>query len=131
MGRPAATLGDKVTGVDTHVVLVPSAGGPVPTPMSLPFAGTITGGCSTNVLVGGSPAAILGSTATNLPPHVAPSGTFAVAPTNRGTILLGSTTVLINDKPAARAGDQVVTCNDPVPLPTSVVVATGTVLIGG
>jgi uncharacterized Zn-binding protein involved in type VI secretion len=131
MGKPAAGLGDKVTGVDTHIVLVPSSGGPIPTPMSLPFAGTITGGCSTNVLIGGTPAAVLGATATNLPPHVAPSGRFAVEPTNRGTVFAGSTTVLINGKPAARAGDRVLTCNDPAPLPTSAVVATSTVLIGG
>jgi uncharacterized Zn-binding protein involved in type VI secretion len=39
--------------------------------------------------------------------------------------------VLINKKPAARAGDKAQTCNDPVPLPVGTVVATGTVLIGG
>jgi uncharacterized Zn-binding protein involved in type VI secretion len=131
VSRPAAKLGDAVVGTDTHVVLVPSPGGPVPTPAPLPFNGRISGGCSTNVLVGGAGAAVLGSTATNLPPHVAPSGKFQVEPTNRGTIAMGSKTVLINNKPAARAGDQVLTCNDPVPAPTSVVQATGTVLVGG
>lgn len=130
MGKPAAKLGDSVLGTDTHIVLVPSPGGPVPTPTPLPFAGKITGGCVTTVLIGGAPAAVLGSTATNLPPHVAPSGKFSVEPTNRGTIMIGSPTVLIGGKPAARAGDQVLTCNDPVPAPTCVVQAAGTVLIG-
>ena len=43
----------------------------------------------------------------------------------------GSTTVLINGKAAARAGDQAMTCNDPVPMPVGSVVAQSTVLIGG
>jgi uncharacterized Zn-binding protein involved in type VI secretion len=66
----AAKQGDVVTGTDVHVVLVPSPGGPVPTPVPLPFSGTITGGCSPDVLVEGRPAAVLGSTATCSPPHV-------------------------------------------------------------
>lgn len=128
---PAAKLGDQVTGTDTHIVLVPSPGGPVPTPTPLPFAGTLTGGCSPDVLVEGAPAATVGSTATNAPPHLPPSGTFQVPPTNQGTVQQGSGTVLINNKPAARAGDPVMTCNDPAPAPTSSIVAAGTVDIGG
>jgi uncharacterized Zn-binding protein involved in type VI secretion len=42
----------------------------------------------------------------------------------------GSTSVLINNKPAARIGDQVQTCNDPAPAPTSTIAGTSTVLIG-
>lgn len=128
----AAKLGDKVVATDTHIVLVPSPGGPVPTPTPLPFVGTITGGCSTNVLIGGQPAATVGSTATNAPPHIVPPpSTFQVAPTNQGTVVRGSGTVLINNKPAARNGDKVNTCNDPVPAPQGTIIATGTVTIGG
>lgn len=127
----AARLGDKVVGTDTHVVLVPSPGGPVPTPTPLPFAGTITGGCSPDVLIGGAPAAVVGSTATNLPPHIVPPpSTFQVPPTNQGTVTKGSSTVLINNKPAARNTDTVTTCNDPAPAPTASIIATGTVMIG-
>lgn len=117
-------------GNDIHIVLVPTPGGPVTTPTPFPFSAKITDGCSTNVLIGGQQAAIVGSTTENQPSHVPASGTFSVPPTNRGTIMSGSTTVLINGKPAARAGDQVMTCNDPVPAPTGVIEAVNTVLIG-
>jgi uncharacterized Zn-binding protein involved in type VI secretion len=125
-----AKMGDKVIGTDIHIIMVPSPGGPVPTPTPNPCNGTITGGCSTNVMIGGQPAAVVGSTATNAPPHIPAGGPFQIPPTNQGTVMMGSPTVLINNKPAARAGDQVMTCNDPAPAPTSVIQAVGTVMIG-
>ncbi|QUQ62586.1 PAAR domain-containing protein [Kutzneria sp. CA-103260] len=128
---PGAKQGDQVVGTDTHIFMIPSPGGPVPTPLPSPFAGTITGGCSTNVVIGGMPAATVGSTATNSPPHVPQGGPFQVPPTNQGTVTQGSGTVLINNKPAARVGDPVTTCNDPAPAPTSSIVGAGTVMIGG
>ncbi|GLY21877.1 PAAR domain-containing protein [Micromonospora sp. NBRC 101691] len=130
MGVPAAKLGDKVVGTDTHIIMVPSPGGPVPTPTPMPFAGTITTGCSTDVLIEGKPAAVVGSGAQNAPPHVPTGGPFQVPPTNQGTVLAGSPTVLVNGKPAARHGDKVNTCNDPTPLPNGTIVATGQVLVG-
>ena len=117
-------------GTDIHIVLVPSPGGPVPTPTPFPFSAKITDGCSTNVIICGQQAAIVGSTTENQPSHLPEGGSFSVPPTNRGTVLSGSLTVLINGKPAARAGDQVMTCNDPVPAPTGVIEAVTTVLIG-
>ncbi|XXT39298.1 hypothetical protein WMF13_40875 [Sorangium sp. So ce513] len=45
-GKPAAKQGDKVVGIDTHVVMLPSPGGPVPTPAPLPFSGTLNGDLS-------------------------------------------------------------------------------------
>ena len=128
---PGAKQGDKVVGTDVHIIMIPSPGGTVPTPLPHPFAGTITGGCSTNVMIGGMPAATLGSTATNLPPHIPQGGPFQVPPTNQGTVIKGSATVLINNKPAARVGDTVNTCNDPSPAPTSSIVGVSTVDIGG
>ncbi len=130
MGEPAAKLGDLVTAGDTHVVLVPSPGGPVPTPLPFPFAGKITTGCSTTVFIEGVPAAVVGSQAQNLPPHVPESGSFANPPTNQATIVMGSPTVAFDGKPAARNGDKAMTCNDPAPLPIGVVEAVGTVEIG-
>jgi len=44
--------------------------------------------------------------------------------------MMGSPTVFINNKMAARAGDMVMTCNDPTDLPVGQVIAVGTVLIG-
>jgi uncharacterized Zn-binding protein involved in type VI secretion len=126
----AAKMNDQVMGTDTHIVMIPGPGGPVPTPLPHPFVGLITGGCSTTVLIEGRPAAVVGSTATGNPPHVPQGGPFQVPPTNQGTIMQGSTSVLIDGKPAARSADPVQTCNDPAPQPTSKIIAVGTVLIG-
>lgn len=132
MGLPAAKQGDKIVATDTHIVLVPSPGGPVPTPLPHPFMGIIDGNLSANVKIGGMPAATVGSTATNTPPHIPtpPGVSFQVPPTNRATIQLGSTTVTVNGKPLARNGDPAFTCNDPAPLPIGKVIAVGTVLVG-
>lgn len=132
MGAPAATQGHQVVGVDTHIVLVPSPGGPVPTPLPHPFSGQLDGGLVSTVKIGGQPAATVGSTATNAPSHIpTPPGTsFQKPPSNRGTVQMGSATVKIGGQAAARAGDPVTTCNDPADLPTGTIVATGTVLIG-
>lgn len=129
MGQPAAKLGDTVTATDTHIVLVPSPTGPVPTLAAVEFRGTIGTGCSQNVLIDGKPAAVTGSLAMNEPPHVPPEGSFAVPPTNQATIITGSATVLINGRPAARNGDTATTCNDPAPLPVGKVVSASTVLL--
>lgn len=131
MGQPAAKQGDQVVGVDTHIVMVPSPGGPVPTPLPHPFAGILDGSLSMNVKIMGMPAATVGSMASNQPPHIpTPPGTaFSVPPLNKGTILQGSTTVMINRKPAARAGDPAQTCGEP-PNMASKVIAVGTVMIG-
>ncbi len=133
MGKPAAKQGDQITAVDMHIVMVPSPGGPVPTPLPHPFSGMLDGGLSTDVFIMGLPAATVGSTANNAPPHIpTPPGTaFQIPPTNQAQILMGSTTVMINGKPAARSGDQTQTCADPVPNPAAILVAASTVLIGG
>jgi uncharacterized Zn-binding protein involved in type VI secretion len=130
MGQPAAKQGDQIVAVDTHIIMIPSPGGPVPTPLPHPFTGMIAGGLSANVKIMGMPAATLGSTADNLPPHIPQGGPFQKPPTNKATIMIGSPTVLINGKPAARNGDMALTCNDPVDLPVGKVIAVGTVMIG-
>jgi uncharacterized Zn-binding protein involved in type VI secretion len=135
MGQPAARQGDKVTGIDTHVVMVPAppAPNPVPTPLPHPFSGTITGETISSVTIGGMPAAVVGSTATNAPPHVpTPPGTaFQKPPANKGTVSAGSGTVTIGGKAAARAGDSVRTCNDPQDADTSAIAGgEATVTIG-
>ncbi|MFI7601349.1 PAAR domain-containing protein [Actinoplanes sp. NPDC049681] len=122
MPQPAARQNDPVTGTDLHILLVPSPGGPVPTPTPMPFAGRLMTGLSTDVLINGLPAAVQGSVAQNMPPHVAPPpATFSKPPTNQGRVVLGSATVLVNGKPLARAGDPVATCNDPADLPAGTI----------
>ncbi|MBN2075961.1 MAG: PAAR domain-containing protein [Dehalococcoidales bacterium] len=130
MGQPAAKQGDQVTGMDTHIIMIPSPGGPVPTPLPHPFFGLLQQGLSADVKIQGMPAATKDSIAMNTPPHIPQGGPFQKPPSNQGKIFLGSTTVFINNKPAARAGDQVMTCNDPSDLPVGTVVAVSTVLIG-
>lgn len=124
MPKPAAKQDDTVAATDTHLV----EGSPVP----VPFSGVLDGNLSPNVLVEHKPAAMVDSTATNTPAHVPPPGkAFDVPPANRGVIVAGSGTVLINNRAAARDGDAASTCNDPTDLPVGTVVASGTVLVGG
>jgi uncharacterized Zn-binding protein involved in type VI secretion len=132
MGQPAAKKGDQVVATDTHIVMVPSPGGPVPTPLPHPFTGILNGGLSSDVKVMGMAAATVDSTADNTPPHIpTPPGTaFQSPPANKGTIKMGSATVKINGKAAARNGDMAETCNDPANMPVGKVVAAGTVMIG-
>ena len=130
MSIPAAKQGDDVVGVDTHIIMVPSPGGPVPTPTPMPFNGKLVDGLSQDVQVENMPAATKGSKAKNLPPHIPAGGPFQKPPMNEGTVEMGSAKVLINDKEAARAGDTVKTCNDPADAPNGVIVAAGTVLVG-
>jgi uncharacterized Zn-binding protein involved in type VI secretion len=131
MGQPAAKQGDKITGVDVHILLIPAAAGvPVPTPTPMPFNGILSSGLSSDVFIEGKPAATVDSMATNMPPHIPAGGPFQKPPSNQGKVLVGSTGVFINGKPAARQGDMAMTCNDPVDMPTGSVVAVGTVFIG-
>src|SRR5260370_9033659 len=127
MGQPAVKQGDKITAMDIHLIQPPGTSPPVPTPH--PFSGIIDGSLSSNVNIMNMPAATVGSTATNTPPHVPIGGTFVIPPSNRGSIIKGSATVLINNKPAARSGATALTCNDPADAPVAPVVAVGTVLI--
>lgn len=130
MGQPAAKQGDQIVGTDIHIVMLPSPSGTVPTPLPHPFTGILDQGLSSDVHIGGLPAATQGSKATNTPAHIPQGGPFQSPPSNRGEVLLGSATVMINGKPAARNGDTALTCNDPADAPMGTVVAAATVMIG-
>jgi uncharacterized Zn-binding protein involved in type VI secretion len=129
MGQPAAKQGDRVVATDTHIVIAP---GPSPTPLPHPFTGVINGNLSGDVNIMGKPAATVGSTADNSPAHIPtpPGSSFQKPPANKATIKIGSPTVKINGKMAARNGDVAETCNDPADLPVGQVIAAGTVMIG-
>ncbi len=131
MGMPAAVANSSVVGIDIHIVLVP-AGAPIPTPLPHPFSGRVDGALVNNVKIGGQQAAVVGSTATNSPSHIpTPPGTsFQKPPANSGTVFMGSQTVRIGGKAAARNGDPVKTCNDPADAPVSQLIAVGAVLVG-
>lgn len=122
MGKPAAKQGDSIVATDLHIVLVPApSGNPVPTPITpFPFRGSLTGNLSPDVHIEGRPAARVGSTADNQPPHITPPPTaFQTPPDNHGSIAAGSGTVSINGKGAARAGDPAQTCSQDPTIPPS------------
>jgi uncharacterized Zn-binding protein involved in type VI secretion len=102
---------------------VPSPTGSVPTPLPHPFSGTLQSSLSSDVLINNLGAATVGSLANNQPPHIPtpPGVSFLRPPSNQGTVQLGSTTVQINGQAAARLGDPVRTCNDPVDLPVGTI----------
>ncbi len=131
MGQPAAKQGDKIIATDIHIIMIPAPSGQVPTPLPHPFQGQIDDKLSDDVNIGGQPAAVKGSTASNTPGHIPQDGNFQKSPSDKGEIIIGSTSVFINGKPAARNGDKALTCNDPADLPAGTVMAAGTVFIGG
>lgn len=130
MGQPAAKRGDQVVAVDTHIVILPNG---TPTPLPHPFNGILQDNLSSNVKIMGQPAATVESIANNTPPHIPtpPGVSFQKPPSNKARVKLGSTTVKINGKQAARNLDVADTCNDPTDMPVGKVVAVGTVFIGG
>ena len=130
MGQPAAKQSDKILGVDIHIILIPTPGGPVPTPIPHPFSGDINGDLSSDVIIEGNPAATVDSPATNTPSHIPQGGSFQSPPSNRATIKMGSGTVFINGKAAARMGDMAETCHVPTDAPVGTVMASGTVKLG-
>ena len=129
MGQPAAKQGDRVIALDPHRIQPPGPVSPVMVPH--PFSGILNGNLSPTVKIQGRAAATVDSTATNTPPHVPIGGTFVNPPTNRATVVLGSATVKINGKAAARMGDRADTCNDAGIQAGGQIVAVSTVLIGG
>jgi uncharacterized Zn-binding protein involved in type VI secretion len=133
MGNPAANKNSMVQAIDTHILMVPSPGGPVPTPLPHPFVGPFQSALSTSVNIGGQPAATVDSVANNQPAHIPtpPGVSFQKPPANQGTVMLGSVTVKIDGKMAARMTDTVKTCNDPADAPLGqIITGVPNVLIG-
>jgi uncharacterized Zn-binding protein involved in type VI secretion len=93
----------------------------------------VDGGTVTTVKIMGKPAAVVDSQASNNPPHIpTPPGTsFQTPPQNRSTVKVGSATVKIGGKQAARNGDLSVDCDDLTPAAAKgQLIAAGTVMIG-
>lgn len=131
MGEPVAKKGDRVVGMDTHVVLIPSPAGSVPTPLPSPFSGKLSEGLSSTVFVDGEPAALVGSGADNQPAHMPIGGPFQSQPADHGTVSSGSTVTLADGVGLARNNDPVECCNDPSDQDTGHVVATGSTVHSG
>jgi uncharacterized Zn-binding protein involved in type VI secretion len=123
MSAPAIVQGDRVTGIcPNHTV----GGPPVPAGPQ-PFSAPLTLGLAPTVLIGGKPAAVVGSSGYNTPPHTAPLSDPFVAPMLQvGRVLSGSPTVLIGGKPAATAQSSCTCCATPgqlAPTVATVVIA--------
>jgi len=129
-GKPAAKQGDLVVGLDTHVLMMPSPGGPVPTPTPMPFSGKLSSELCDDVRAENKAVAVEGSVAVNNPPHIPAGGPFQRPPANEARVQVGSRSVLVHNKPLARLGDQAFTCGDPVDGLNGRVVSTSTVLVG-
>ncbi|MEO5941503.1 MAG: PAAR domain-containing protein [Candidatus Limnocylindrales bacterium] len=126
MGTPAIVKGNRITGIcPSH--LVPSASGTAPAGPR-PFSAPIDQGTVSSVLIGGQPAAVIGSSGANdaQTHNGIVDGPFA-APNGRiGRITSGSATVLIQNKMAATVSSTATCCVAPGKLVPGV----PTVLIG-
>ena len=129
MGQPAVVFNDRITGMCAlHQVPSPT-GAPMPSPAPLPFSAPLTLGLATRVSIGGRFVAVVGSSGYNTPPHVGLHATdpFMVPTMQEGRVVKGSTTVLVEGKPAAYTGCQVLQCGG---VPAQVVGTATQVLIG-
>jgi uncharacterized Zn-binding protein involved in type VI secretion len=127
MGSPAIVMNDQIQGVCAiHQIPNPASGVPQPGP-PMPFSAPITMGVVTNVMIGGQPAAVMGCSGYNTPPHVGLHATdpFMAPPMQVGRILSGSATVMIGGQPAATQSTQALCCSTPgslVPTVTTVMI---------
>lgn len=130
MGEPAAVMGDQVIGTCMiHLIPNPTSGVPQPgTPF--PFSAPLVQSVAASVLIGGKPAVVMGSTGYNTPPHVGlhPADPFVVPTTQIGSVVAGSATVLLENRPAAKTGSACVMCGG---APGQLVGTAANVLVGG
>jgi uncharacterized Zn-binding protein involved in type VI secretion len=128
MPAPAIVLGDRIVGLCPNHLLIGPLGAPVPSPAPLPFTAPITMGTIPTVLIGGKPAAVLGASGLNSPPHVGLHGSDLFLPPAMevGRILSGSPTVQFGGIPAA-SQTSVCTC---CVVPGALVPTVPNVLIG-
>lgn len=124
-GSAAIVMGDRIVGsCPNH--LYPSASGTAPAGPQ-PFSAPLVMGLVATVSIGGRPAAVLGASGMNTPPHAGiVDGAFAAPNLQVGRVLTGSATVLIGGKPAATLSSQVTCCA----VPGTLVPSVGNVVIG-
>ena len=122
-----------VTPGDVHIIMIPSPGGPVPTPIPHPCTSIIKDKVAEKVKVMGQPGAVKGSISQHTPPHIPMGpGPFQKPPANKGEIVTASSNVFYEGKEAAMLGDTGKMCADPSDAPVGKVIGTAaTVLVGG
>ena len=109
---------DMIIGVDIHIILVPTPGGPVPTPIPHPFIGIVFDPIEfvpfvgASIMVSGIPRAQAGTAVKCVPPHIPIGGMFAKPPMSEGEIFMGNMTVNAEGEPLAFMGAPTLTCQD-------------------
>ena len=122
MGSPAIVLGDRISGIcPIHQIPNPATGVPQPAP-PMPFSAPLINGLESTVLISGKPAAVLGSSGLNAPPHVGlhPADPFTMPNLQEGRVVSGSATVMVGGKPAANGTSSATCCATPGTLVPSV-----------
>ncbi len=121
MAAPVIVQGDQVTGMCPLHQIPGPVGNPQPGP-PMPFSAPLTVGLCPTVLIGGKPAAVIGASGLNTPPHVGlhPADPFMVPPMQVGRVTSGSPTVLFGGQPAVNASASATCCASPGTLVPSV-----------
>ena len=123
MPAPAIVMNDRIVGLcPNHLIPAPSGTAPSP---PLPFSAPILMDTVPTVLINNKPAAVMGSSGYNMPPHTGIVDPFVAPNLQVGRILTGSPTVLFGGKPAASATSQTLMCATPgtlVPTVTNVMI---------
>lgn len=109
---------DPLVGLDTHIILIPTPAGPVPTPLPHPYVGMVFDpfdyapfiGATT--FVNGLPRGQAGTAGIALPPHLPMGGPFLKPPTNESEIFMGSAVVCTEGEPQSFLGCMVLSCQD-------------------
>ncbi len=129
MGTPAAVMGDRISALCAiHLIPNPTSGVPQPGP-PMPFSAPLLQNVAPSVLISGKPAATVGSSGLNTPPHVGlhPSDPFMLPVAQQGTVVAGSTSVLFEGRSAASTGSAATICAG---APGTLTGTAATVLIG-
>lgn len=92
----------------------------------MPFSAPLTLGLCPTVLIGGKPAAVVGASGYNTPPHVGlhPADPFMVPVMQVGLVTSGSPTVTFGGQPAVNASASATCCASPGSLVPSVMTVT-------
>jgi RHS repeat-associated protein len=109
---------DPLVGIDTHITLIPSPAGPIPTPLPNPYVGMVFDPMDyvpflgATVKINGLPRGIAGGSGQALPPHLPLAGPFAKPPSNESEIFMGSATVVADGSPQSFLALPVLSCQD-------------------
>lgn len=128
MSGTAVVAGDRITGQCAIHLIPGAAGAPQPGP-PMPFGAPLTMGLATSVQIEGKPAAVQGSQGMNTPPHVGlhPGDPFMAPPVQIGQVVMGSSSVTIEGRPAAYTGCAVSQCAQ---VPAQITGSASSVMVG-